>query len=106
MGKQHQQQELAVNSGHWPLFRFDPRRAAEGMNPMVIDSKEPSVPFLDLVKSEPRFRGLMKHVKDEGEGVMDEYQSEIEKRFRLNQHMADEGFSPNDPNAVKASEKS
>ncbi|MDP2786312.1 MAG: pyruvate:ferredoxin (flavodoxin) oxidoreductase [Sulfurimicrobium sp.] len=101
LGKQHQQQELAVNSGHWPLFRYDPRREAEGKNPLVLDSAKPSVPFLDLVKSEPRFRGLMKHVKDEGEGVMAEYQAEIEKRFRLYQHMAEEGFSPNDPNAVK-----
>jgi len=101
LGKQHQQQELAVNSGHWPLFRFDPRREADGKNPLVLDSNKPSVPFLDLVKSEPRFRGLMKHVKDEGEGVMAEYQAEIDKRFRLYQHMAEEGFSPNDPNAVK-----
>ena len=67
----------------------------------MLDSNKPSVPFLELVKSEPRFRGLMKHVKDEGEGVMAEYQAEIEKRFRFYQHMAEEGFSPNDPNAVK-----
>ncbi|MEN6585214.1 MAG: pyruvate:ferredoxin (flavodoxin) oxidoreductase [Sulfuricella sp.] len=101
MSLQHHQQELAVNTGHWPLFRYDPRREAEGKNPMVLDSNKPSVPFLDLIKNEPRFRGLMKQVKDEGEGVMAEYQAEIEKRYRLYQHMAEEGFSPNDPNAVK-----
>jgi pyruvate-ferredoxin/flavodoxin oxidoreductase len=101
MNRQQQQQELAVNAGHWPLFRYDPRREAEGKNPLVLDSAKPSVPFLELVKSEPRFRGLMKHVKEEGEGVMAEYQAEIEKRYKLYQHMAEEGCSPNDPNAAK-----
>ncbi len=104
MGQQHHQQELAVNSGHWPLFRYDPRREAEGKNPLVLDSNKPSVPFLDLVKSEPRFRGLMKQVKDEGEEIMNAYQAEIEKRFKLYQHMAEEGFSPKDPNAAKNTE--
>ncbi len=105
MSHQHQQQELAVNSGHWPLFRYDPRREEEGKNPLVLDSQKPSVPFLDLIKSESRFRGLLKQVEDEGEGIMDAYQAEIEQRFKLYQHMADEGFNPKDPKAAEKAKK-
>ncbi|MBM3269736.1 MAG: pyruvate:ferredoxin (flavodoxin) oxidoreductase [Candidatus Sericytochromatia bacterium] len=51
-------QKAAVNSGHWPLFRFDPRRAAAGRNPLQFDSKEPSLPLADYLMSEGRFRQL------------------------------------------------
>ncbi len=54
----HRQQMLAVNTGHWPLFRFDPRRAEGGENPLVVDSKKPSVPYINFLKSEPRFSML------------------------------------------------
>ena len=37
----HQQQHLAVDSGHWPLFRYNPQDAAQGINPLHLDSKEP-----------------------------------------------------------------
>ncbi|MGD8588524.1 MAG: pyruvate:ferredoxin (flavodoxin) oxidoreductase, partial [Chromatiales bacterium] len=49
------QQDLAVASGHWPLFRYDPRRVAQGENPLHIDSKEPSIPYRDFANTETRF---------------------------------------------------
>ena len=52
------QQKLAVQSGHWPLFRFDPRRAAQGKNPMQLDSKAPSVPLEDYIYNETRYTML------------------------------------------------
>jgi pyruvate-ferredoxin/flavodoxin oxidoreductase len=94
MSRQHHQQELAVDSGHWPLFRHDPRRIKEGKNPLVMDSKAPSIPFIDLVKSEPRFRGLLKHVEKEGDACMTVFQQEIEERYRVYQKMAEEGDNP------------
>jgi pyruvate-ferredoxin/flavodoxin oxidoreductase len=39
-----EQQKLAVNSGHWPLWRYNPALALEGKNPFKLDSKAPSVP--------------------------------------------------------------
>ena len=94
MSNQHHQQELAVDSGHWPLFRHDPRRMQEGKNPLVMDSKAPSIPFIDLVKSEPRFRGLQKHVEKEGDACMTVFQQEIEERYRAYQKLAEEGDNP------------
>ncbi|MEZ4699212.1 MAG: pyruvate:ferredoxin (flavodoxin) oxidoreductase [Rhodothermales bacterium] len=52
------QQALGVKSGHWPLYRFDPRLADEGKNPFQLDSKAPSVPFKDYAYNENRYRTL------------------------------------------------
>ena len=54
------QQQLAVESGHWPLFRFDPRLAAEGKNPMQMDSKRPSIPYQEFAVTETRFREVLR----------------------------------------------
>ncbi len=54
-------QKLAVASGHWPLFRFDPRRVAADRNPLQFDSKEPNVPLGDYLRTEGRFRQLLEH---------------------------------------------
>jgi pyruvate-ferredoxin/flavodoxin oxidoreductase len=45
MTKGMEQQSLAVKSGYWPLYRFDPRRREDDLNPLVLDSKEPKIPF-------------------------------------------------------------
>ncbi|HVO34198.1 MAG TPA: pyruvate:ferredoxin (flavodoxin) oxidoreductase [Gemmatimonadales bacterium] len=53
-----EQQKNAVKSGHWPLFRFNPARAAEGKNPLQLDSKKPSIPISEYEKGETRFTRL------------------------------------------------
>jgi pyruvate-ferredoxin/flavodoxin oxidoreductase len=52
------QQDRAVRSGYWPLYRFDPRRSARGENPLKLDSKSPSLPLADYMYVEGRFRVL------------------------------------------------
>ena len=58
MRKGLEQQKLAVQSGLWPLYRYDPRLAAEGKNPLQIDCKEPTVPVEQYMYNETRFRML------------------------------------------------
>jgi pyruvate-ferredoxin/flavodoxin oxidoreductase len=53
-------QENAVKSGHWPVYRYDPRLVAEGKNPLQLDCKDPTVDLADYYKSETRFRMLQK----------------------------------------------
>jgi len=89
LGQQHQQQELAVKTGHWPLFRFDPRRAEEGKNPLSLDSQKPSVSFREFIKNEPRFRGLLKEMDNDGGEVQAFYDNELQKHFALYEHMAE-----------------
>ncbi len=52
------QQTLAVESGRWPLYRFDPRRKEEGLHPLQLDSGEPWASFHDFAEKEIRFRML------------------------------------------------
>jgi pyruvate-ferredoxin/flavodoxin oxidoreductase len=52
------QQKRAVESGYWPLYRFDPRRSADGKNPFQLDSRPPSIPFREYAYGEMRYRGL------------------------------------------------
>ena len=54
------EQKRAVDCGYWHMYRFDPRRKAEGLNPFVMDSKEPSPELmLDYLKSERRYASLL-----------------------------------------------
>ena len=50
-----EQQKLAVDSGHWPLFRFDPRRVAEGKNPLILDSPPPRTSLAQYARNETRY---------------------------------------------------
>jgi pyruvate-ferredoxin/flavodoxin oxidoreductase len=64
MSKGLEQQKLAVQSGLWPVYRYDPRLAAAGKNPLQIDYKEPTIPVEQYMYNETRFRMLTQ--SDEG----------------------------------------
>jgi pyruvate-ferredoxin/flavodoxin oxidoreductase len=49
-------QKMAVDSGYWPLYRYDPRRAAEGLPPLQLDSGPGNTDIGDYMESETRFR--------------------------------------------------
>ncbi|MGA2266785.1 MAG: thiamine pyrophosphate-dependent enzyme, partial [Phycisphaerae bacterium] len=55
-----EQQKAAVASGAWPLYRYDPRLAEAGKNPLQLDSKEPTIPLRDYAYSEIRYKMLTK----------------------------------------------
>jgi pyruvate-ferredoxin/flavodoxin oxidoreductase len=52
------QQKLAVETGYWPLFRFNPDRFTDGLNPFQLDSKKPSGSFRDYAYNETRYQML------------------------------------------------
>ncbi len=60
-GMTNSQKEIkkAVEAGYWHLFRFDPRVAAEGKNPFVLDSKAPTASYQDFIKNEARYTRLV-----------------------------------------------
>ncbi len=58
MSKGMNQQKLATDSGHWPLFRYDPRRNEEEKNPLQLDSKSPKIPLKDYIYNEQRYKLL------------------------------------------------
>ena len=58
MGTTIKQEKLAVETGYWHLYRYDPRVEEEGKNPFTLDSKEPTKPLSDFLDSEVRYTSL------------------------------------------------
>ena len=81
-------QKLAVDTGYWPLFRYDPRRAERGENPMVLDSPAPKTELIKYTKSENRFRMLEKKNPERSHELDRLAQAEVYKRFALYQKLA------------------
>lgn len=96
----HQQQERAVKSGHWPLFRYDPRRLESGRNPLQLDSAEPSIPYREFVESETRFSMLWQTHPEAAEAFLEQAQREVRERYRHYQQLA--GLDWSEPKAVVA----
>jgi pyruvate-ferredoxin/flavodoxin oxidoreductase len=82
------QQDLAVNSGHWPLYRYDPRRAAAGENPLHLDSRPPSIPLRDFMSTETRFSVLERTHPELAHRFLQEAQGQAEDRFFLYEQLA------------------
>ncbi len=76
------QQDAAVKSGHWPLFRFDPRRLEAGDNPFKLDSAAPSRPIREFMESETRFAMLTRSHPEAAERLMAEAQKEADRRYQ------------------------
>ncbi|MCU7834767.1 MAG: pyruvate:ferredoxin (flavodoxin) oxidoreductase [gamma proteobacterium symbiont of Taylorina sp.] len=81
LANNHQMQDLAVNSGHWPLLRYDPRKVEKGENPLKLDSKAPSVPYEEFVKNETRFSMLWRTHPDAAEKMLKESQHDVDERY-------------------------
>ncbi|WP_415880460.1 pyruvate:ferredoxin (flavodoxin) oxidoreductase [Methylomonas sp. TEB] len=88
LSNNHRQQNLAVKSGHWPLFRFNPGRIQQGKNPMQLDSPEPSVPLREFVMSETRFSMLWQSHPDHAEAFLKQAQQDVKNRYRYYQQLA------------------
>jgi len=69
----------AVECGHWPLFRYDPRLVAEGKNPLQMDSKEPTIAFEEYAYGENRYR-VLKKVKPEEAGMLMAQATQVVRR--------------------------
>ncbi|MDD2763710.1 MAG: pyruvate:ferredoxin (flavodoxin) oxidoreductase [Opitutaceae bacterium] len=81
-------QKLAVETGYWPLFRYDPRRAERGENPLLLDSPPPKTELGKYMKSENRFRMLEKKDPARSQELTQLAQREVHKRFALYQKLA------------------
>ena len=81
-------QKAAVDSGFWPLFRFDPRRTAVGENPLKMDSKAPKIPFTDFALKETRFRMLQKVAPERAKELMAQAQQAAISRFDYYKQLA------------------
>ena len=75
------QQKLAVSSGYWPLYRFDPRRAEDGGVAMQLDSKPPKTPLSEFAYGEARYRMLKKRDPVRAKELMALAEEDVARRY-------------------------
>jgi pyruvate-ferredoxin/flavodoxin oxidoreductase len=83
-----EQQKLAVQSGFWPLFRYNPELVDQGKNPLTIDSKKPTISFSDYAYNETRYRMLLQSDEQRAEMLMNQAENDVASRWELYQQMA------------------
>jgi pyruvate-ferredoxin/flavodoxin oxidoreductase len=82
------QQALAVDSGIWPLYRFDPRRVAEGLPPLHLDSGPPQASAREYMRNETRFRMVEKQDPDRFKRLLDKAARQAAQHFAVYQQLA------------------
>jgi len=88
MGVGARQQKLAVEAGHWLLYRYDPRRAERGENPLQVDSPAARLKVQDFLQSENRFKMLTKSKPEDAKRFFAQGQADSDKRWKFYQFMA------------------
>jgi len=81
------QQKLAVDTGYWPLFRFDPSKTEEGKNPFMLDSKAPKIALKDYAYNEMRYLMLAKSKPKIAKALMERAQKEVYDQWHLYEQM-------------------
>ena len=90
LGKEgYAHQRLAVDTGAWICYRFDPRLAAEGKNPLQLDSKDMSTPMEEFARTENRFAMLSKASPDAAAMLWDKAQKQVCTRWQLLKQQAE-----------------
>ncbi|MHC1783676.1 MAG: pyruvate:ferredoxin (flavodoxin) oxidoreductase [Anaerolineaceae bacterium] len=82
------QQKLAIQSGAWSLYRYNPTLIADGRNPLTIDSKEPSIPVSKYAYNETRYRMLVDKDEHRAEQLINEADDDAKMRWRRLQELA------------------
>ncbi len=82
------EQKKAVQSGRWPLYRFNPALRAQGKNPLTIDSHAPSIPVSDFMMGENRFRALHKSNPETAKRLLKLAEAEYKWRLSVYKQLA------------------
>ena len=84
------QEKKAVESGYWPLYRYNPMLAQEGKNPFIWESKAPTIDFVnDYVKAQGRFRGLSNVIPAaDVERIFGDAAKEVQRKRKFYENLA------------------
>ena len=89
MGKTQEEMNLAVKSGYWPIYRYNPDLADEGKNPFTLDCKAPDGSLKDFLNGEIRFASLTRTFPEEAERLHAMLEETVNERFQELARMAD-----------------
>jgi pyruvate-ferredoxin/flavodoxin oxidoreductase len=90
MGRSQEESRLAVVSGYWPLYRYNPALAEQGRNPFILDCKEPDGSLREFLAGEVRYAALQQTYPEQGEQLVAKLESEYLARYRRMARMAAE----------------
>ena len=83
------QQKLAVDSGVWTMFRYNPMLREQGKNPFVLDSREPKVDVKDYMYNEVRFRALRMMRPEDAEKYLEQARQSAKEKYESHKYLAD-----------------
>jgi pyruvate-ferredoxin/flavodoxin oxidoreductase len=89
MGKSQEEEKLAVQSGYWPLYRYNPTLKAQGKNPFILDSKKPDGSLRQFLQGEIRFASLQRTFPAEADKLHAALEEQFNQRFDELALMAD-----------------
>ena len=84
----YQEQQKAVDSGHWILFRFDPRLKEQGKNPLQLDSKAPTLELEKYIYGENRYRTLQQAKPEEAARLLGLAKKDVASRYSLMEQLS------------------
>ena len=82
------QQKLAVDTGYWPLYRYDPRLAAAGENPLKLDSAPPKIDLQKYMRNESRFRLVEQTNPERYRTLLAQAQQEVKRKYSFYEELA------------------
>lgn len=88
MTKGMRNQKAAVDSGQWPLYRYNPDRAAQGESPLSLDSRAPKIPVKDYLHMETRFKMLELSKPETAKILFAAAQDDVNERWALYEYLA------------------
>jgi pyruvate-ferredoxin/flavodoxin oxidoreductase len=89
MGKSMEEEKLAVESGYWQLYRYNPDKVKENKNPFTLDSRAPSYPFKEFLMRENRFASLLKSNPARAEELFSQAEKESKRRVEFYKRLVD-----------------
>lgn len=89
MGKSMEEAKNAVESGYWPLYRYNPELAEQGKNPLIMESKAPDGTLKDFLAGENRYAHLKTINPEEANRLQDELEKAYNERYTLLKHMSE-----------------
>ncbi|HXS00368.1 MAG TPA: 4Fe-4S binding protein, partial [Pyrinomonadaceae bacterium] len=89
MARGMHQQKLAVDSGYWPLYRYNPRLVEESKNPFQLDSSDPKIPLQDYIYTEGRYRMLQQSEPAVAQFLLGQAQKAVTRRWQQYKQLAE-----------------
>ena len=90
MGKSQEEEKRAVESGYWPLYRYDPRLASEGKNPFQLDYQPPNGTIHEFLMGEVRYAALVQSFPEEAAKLHKQLEESAANRYKAYKNMAEQ----------------